>query len=140
MTIHFHNLVQQGPLYVRTCCDQLWYRNSVTKAVTDSYKDIQRQFITGTKSFDNCEYICGTCKRYVMKNRMPPLSKANGVRFPEKANEMDLTQLEERLVAARIPFMQLRELPRGGQASISGNIVNVPTNVNRTVTSLPRVA
>ena len=46
--------------------------------------------------------------------------------------------MEESLVAARTPFMQLRELPRGGQASITGNVVNVPTNVNRTIQVLPK--
>ena len=34
--------------------------------------------------------------------------------------------------------MQLRELPRGGQLSIHGNIVNVPRDVNSTVRCLPR--
>ena len=51
---------------------------------------------------------------------------------------LHLTNLEERLVAPRIPFMQLRELPRGGQISIHGNVVNIPTNVNTTVSVLPR--
>ncbi len=23
----FHNIVSQGPLYICTCCDQLWYKN-----------------------------------------------------------------------------------------------------------------
>ena len=34
--------------------------------------------------------------------------------------------------------MQIRELPRGGQLSIHGNIVNVPNDVNSTVNCLPR--
>ena len=34
--------------------------------------------------------------------------------------------------------MQLRELPRGGQLSIHGNIANVPSDVNSTVHCLPR--
>ena len=34
--------------------------------------------------------------------------------------------------------MQIRELPRGGQLSIHGNVVNVPADVNSTVSTLPR--
>lgn len=34
--------------------------------------------------------------------------------------------------------MQIRELPRGGQLSIHGNIVNVPSDVNLTVHCLSR--
>jgi hypothetical protein len=34
--------------------------------------------------------------------------------------------------------MQVRELPSGGQLSIHGNVVNVPADVNSTVSVLPR--
>ena len=36
----------------------------------------------------------------------------------------NLIPLEERLISPRIPFMQIREQPRGGQLSIHGNIAN----------------
>ena len=58
--------------------------------------------------------------------------------FPDKPDLLNLTPLEERLISPRIPFMQIRELPRGGQLSIHGNIVNVPSDVNSTVHCLPR--
>lgn len=52
--------------------------------------------------------------------------------------ELELTQLEERLVAPRISFMQIREKPGGGQLSVKGNVVNVPSNVGQTIKILPR--
>ena len=59
--------------------------------------------------------------------------------FPEKPDVLkELTPLEERLISPRIPFMQVRELPSGGQLSIHGNVVNVPADVNSTVSILPR--
>ena len=30
----FHKTVSQGPLYICTCCDQLWYKHSVMPATT----------------------------------------------------------------------------------------------------------
>lgn len=36
----------------------------------------------------------------------------NGLKFPVKPSELDLTQLEERLCAPRIPFMQLGKSQR----------------------------
>ena len=59
--------------------------------------------------------------------------------FPNKPSVLDLIPLEERLISPRIPFMQIRELPRGGQLSIHGNVVNVPSDVNSTVHTLPRL-
>ena len=64
--------------------------------------------------------------------KVPKLSVANGLKWPNKPPELDLHQLEERLIALRIPFMQIRKLPRGGQYSLKGNVINVPVN------SLPR--
>ena len=58
--------------------------------------------------------------------------------FPYKPNVFNFTSLEERLISPHIPFMQIRELLRGGQLSIHGNIVNVPSDVNLTVHCLPR--
>ena len=59
--------------------------------------------------------------------------------FPVKPKELELSNLEERLVSPRLPFMQLREMPRGGQLNLRGNIVNVPADVNSTIKSLPRM-
>ena len=58
--------------------------------------------------------------------------------FPKKPDLFNLTPLEERLISPCIPFMQIRELPRGGQLSIHENIVNVPSDVNLTVHCLLR--
>ena len=66
-------------------------------------------------------------------------AKANQITFPEKPDALkNLTPLEERLISPRIPFMQVRELPSGGQLSIHGNVVSVPADVNSTVSVLPR--
>ena len=50
--------------------------------------------------------------------------------FPVKPECLNLTPFEERLISPRIPFMEIHELPRGGQLSIHGNVVNVPADVN----------
>ena len=34
--------------------------------------------------------------------------------------------------------MQIRELPRGGQYSLKGNVINVPVDIQPTVSCLPR--
>ena len=70
--------------------------------------------ITNVKSVDNNEWICNNCH-----------SKANNMSFPGKPELLNLTSLEERMISPRIPFMQLRELPRGGQLSIHRNVVNM---------------
>ena len=138
----FHNNIKHGPEYICTCCDQLWYKSSVMKCNANKYKactqDVLKSCITGLTSVDDTEWICATCDSNLKKGKVPSCSKANKMSFPERPDLLNLTPLEERLISPRIPFMQIRELPRGGQLSIHGNIVNVPSDVNSTVHYLPR--
>ena len=139
----FHKNISVGPEYICTCCDQLWYRSSVTECNVSLYKSCSKEILniclTGLKSIDNTEWICGTCHSNLKVGKLPSCAKANKMTFPEKPEVLkNLTPLEERLISPRIPFMQVRELPSGGQLSIHGNVVNVPADVNTTVSVLPR--
>ena len=139
----FHKNIRVGPEYICTCCDQLWYRSSVTECNASLYQSCSRKILnlclTGLKSIDNTEWICGTCHSNLKAGKLPTCAKANKMTFPEKPDVLkDLTPLEERLISQRIPFMRVRELPSGGQLSIHGNVVNIPADVNSTVSVLPR--
>ena len=60
------------------------------------------------------------------------------MKWPSKPKELELHPLEERLIALCIPFMQLRELPRGRQYSFKDNVENVPVQIQPVVDALPR--
>ena len=136
----FNEIVNQGPLYVCTSCDQLWYKHSVrcTNKLRQSKPDIVKYLLNKT-SVGNKEWVCQTCSRYLMKNKVPPCSIANGMAFPVKPDFFDLNELECRLLAPRIAFQKLMQAPRGRQLKIHGNIVNVPADVTHTVSILPRL-
>jgi len=69
----------------------------------------------------------------LQRGKLASISKANKIEFPEKPR---LTSLEERLISPRIPFMQIRELPKQRQLSIHGNTVNVFVDMSSTVNIL----
>ena len=98
----------------------------------------KRLHCTEFTSVGNEEWICHTCLSALRDSKLPKLSVANGMKWPDKPPELNLHQLEERLIALRIPFMQIRELPRGGQYSLKGNVINVPVDIQPTINSLPR--
>ena len=135
----FHSSIAIGPIFVCTCCHQTWFRKGVSmiKNINISAKDI-RLYCTKLSSVNNEEWICHTCLSTIRDGKVPKLSVANGMKWPEKPKELHLHQLEERLIALRIPFMQIRELPRGGQYSLKGNVINVPVDIQPTVSCLPR--
>ena len=136
----FHDVVSQGPLYICTCCDQLWYKHSVIPVTTlkENNPDVQKRLLNNRKSVNNVEWLCKTCNKHLKNNKVPPCATINGLQFPEKPSFFYLNELECRLLAPRLAFQKLMQAPRGRQLKINGNIVNVPADVVNTVNMLPR--
>ena len=97
------------------------------------------KYLLNKKSVNNKEWLCRTCKSYLVKNKVPPTAILNGMQFPIKPEFFDLNELECRLLAPRLAFQKLFQAPRGRQFKIQGNIVNVPAEVSDTVNMLPRL-
>ena len=83
----FHSNISTGPEYVCTCCNQLWYKSSVTKSNISLYKlcseEMLNTCLNGIKSVDNNEWICSTCHSNLKVGKVPTCAKANKMTFPE---------------------------------------------------------
>ena len=134
----FHSSIAVGPLFVCTCCHQTWFRKGVCMLKNINLPTSSRLYCTKFTSVNNEEWICHTCVGALRDGKVPKLSVASGMKWPDKPPELDLHQLEERLIALRIPFMQIRELPRGVQYCLKGNVIYVPVDVQPTLSCLPR--
>ena len=141
---NFLKETNSGPVYVCTCCQQTFFKKSVSEFnmpenVDDSTFDLINECATAFKSFQNKEWICISCKTSIQTHKkIPPMSIANRMGFPYKVPQLYLHHTEERLIALRNPFMQIRQLPRGGQKSIHGNVVNIPCDIRPVANTLPR--
>ena len=98
----------------------------------------KRLYFTKFVSVHSEEWVCHTCLTALRNSNIAKLYIVSGMKWLKKPRELDLHQLEERLIALRIPFMQIKELPRGGQFSLKGNVINVPVDIQPTVYCLPR--
>ena len=136
----FHDIVSHGPLYVCSCCDLLWYKHSVSPAdkLTNSNPAAER-YLHQRKSVNNQEWLCKTCRSYLVKNKVPPVALLYGMQFPVKPEFFDFNELECRLLAPILAFQKLMQAPRGRQFKIHGNVVNVLAEVSDTVNMLPRL-
>ena len=137
-------MIAEGPTYVCICSDQLWYKHSVEKGTVLS--NLHNSATSECIKIVSCNqlldtmWVCKTCLGNLRKNKIPRCAIVNKMAFPYKPENLDLTELEWRLVSPRLVFEKLHEAPRGKQMKICGNIVNVPANVVNTVSVLPRVS
>ena len=81
--LKFQDIVSKGPVYICTCCDQLWYKHSVSSTVSirASNPGITK-YLLNRKSEGNVEWLCKTCYNYLKKDKVPPCAAINGMQFP----------------------------------------------------------
>ena len=81
----FHAIVLEGPLYICSCCDQFWYKHSVSSPskLRETNADIHKYLLNKT-NVDNVEWLCRTCHNYLAKSNVPPSAVVNGMHFPPK--------------------------------------------------------
>lgn len=141
LILTFHDLVAVGPTSVCICCDQLWYKHSV-ETITSLQKvknNAVKICIPNLNSLSVNTCICMTCSQNLNKDKVPRCAVKNKIAFPAAPQNLDLTDLEWRLVSPRLIFQKIQQAPRGKQYNISGNVVNVPADVINTVNVLPRL-
>ena len=74
-----------------------------------------------------------------MKGRMPAMAVANNLRLHSIPEELKcLRELESILIAQRIIFFKMVNLPRGRQKGVVGSFVNIPSDTETVCASLPR--
>ncbi|KAK3928235.1 Methane monooxygenase component A gamma chain [Frankliniella fusca] len=121
----FNEQKKEMPTIICTCGAQLFFKKSTVS-------ELGLKIHHSLSISDVCSY-----RHHLEQNESGTI---NGLLFEPLPQELtDLTTLEERLVSARIPFMQIRELGYQRQLGLKGNCVNVPIDINKTVTSLPRM-
>ena len=99
--------------------------------------------LRGQQKADDLEQVvfCSNCLKYIKKKQMPRIHVSNGLELEEQPEELNLTELEEQLIALDLVFMKIKELPTRRCNAITDKVINVPLkpdDVKKTVESLPR--
>ena len=140
--VEYERILKSGHDRVCVCCGQLFAELGIVVNPQQCIMAIEKNpqlIVVRQIGWIADLQLCITCSNAVAKGKVPKLCLANGLDFPPIPDELKgLSQLEHRLVSARIPFMQLRELRPTTQLGIRGNIVNVPIDIEECVNILPR--
>ncbi|XP_050296321.1 uncharacterized protein LOC126736136 [Anthonomus grandis grandis] len=135
---NFELALREGPTVVCSCCLRLWFPSSCRKIdVQMLEKKFGNQFIA--QIFNDGVLLCNSCSQNIYKGQLPKFWSGNhNIVHPIPVELKDLTILEERMVSARLPFMQIRQVGYARQCYITGQIVNVPINIDTSTKLLPR--
>ena len=93
--------------------------------------------INGLKS----SYICYACKKHLRAGKLPPMAANNGLKIYSHNPGLELTELEANLIAKRIVFMKIFQLPKSRWTALKDKLINVPVkedDIVNTITSLRR--
>jgi hypothetical protein len=72
-------------------------------------------------------YICKACKDHMLKGKMPPMCAENGLRkTPIVDEEMKLTELERNMIARRVLFQKMVQLPKTRWTGLKDKVINIP--------------
>ncbi|KAG2193630.1 hypothetical protein INT47_007462 [Mucor saturninus] len=119
-----------------------YQQSEESRAYQREYQRSYRQNRTNSipEEIPSWESTRRTYEKSIRQNKVPKIALKNGLHFPEKVTCIsELTRLEERLVEPRHTFQQLwTHNSVSGQYKSKGGIVNVPVNVDTTVSCLPR--
>ena len=59
-------------------------------------------------------YLCHNCLNCIRKEKVPSIHISNGLALDDIPEELDLTNLEQQLIARNLIFLKVKKLPRSG--------------------------
>jgi hypothetical protein len=116
----------------------------VDRATSDEGRERIQCYLNCRVSIEK-KWICRLCSEKLKKQEMPSRAYVNDLQVAEIPPELKrLNSLEKHLIALRLPFMKIVNLTSGkvssrfAQKGTKGPLHCVPSDVQDTVTSLPR--
>ena len=137
----FSNAIRKGPTKICDICWKFEYRSNVMLLDYSKYEKNLFDKCYTSKSKDNKgkEWICNTCNKWLLKQKMPMQAQANNLQLCPKIEELEnLCPIELMLISQIIPFMFIVAKTRGAQHGLKGQCVLVPTDLKKIQTILPR--
>ncbi|KAK3907395.1 Exodeoxyribonuclease 7 large subunit [Frankliniella fusca] len=140
----FEKEIRDFHTHTCTCCGKL-YRFSQLKILNKSFlasrnydNDFLKNIFWVTDTSE--AKFCTSCAKDINKKKIPKLALCNGLDFPKVPDCIkQLNRIEERLLAPRHIFQTIWSVKGPtGQYKTKGGIVNIPVEVDNSVSSIPR--
>ena len=139
----FLDLISRGPEFVCVSCERSLFlsnQNNNLVLLKNVKLPISMSYVLeNTLSFDGQKYLCQTCKRYLLKEKLPLISVSNDLFVETTPEELCVKPLEAYLMAQRKLFAKIVKMPRGEQLRLKGSVVNVPVPVDKVAAATKKI-
>ena len=137
-----------GARFTCISCHKIKFGNGVRKFVPEQFGKLNLEnFILvnylSDATFRTCDslWVCHACYNYLMDGKMSPISAANQLDISIWPGNLNLSEIENALLAPVICFMKILKLPNSRMPALRDRVVNVPillNKINESIESLPR--
>jgi hypothetical protein len=130
----FRREIVWGSIYPCISCHRACFRNGVNmfkisevENIGKFYEFVDMKFVHEESHFfvKGSFWMCHTCKRYIKRNKMPKISIMNALQIYERPSFLNLTEVENVMIAPRINFIKMIKLPVSRMKGIKDKIINV---------------
>ena len=119
---YFIEDIADGPRFVCYSCNRALFKKGVkfmkdediSKLVDKLDNDFLDEIGLESQEFLANRYLCHNCHNYIRKGRVPSIHVSNGLALDEITEDIDLTPLEQQLIARNLIFLKVKKLPRSG--------------------------
>ena len=149
--IRFKRAIIEGPNFICYNCNRAQFKSGI---VTVKVKNIQKpdaeikldeDFLREVGLFDLDDDLdltfCHKCINTIRERKVPDISVINGLQIDQIPPDLNLTDLEQQLIAKTLLFLKIKKLPKTRMKQNIAKVVIVPIeseDVQNTVAQLPR--
>ena len=145
----FKHAVKFGAICVCSCCNQRLFEYGVS-AITEKCRELIRakkltlynetvKEVVQNINGQIASYICHTCKRTLMKGKIPSMSVCNGLSLRDINDpDLKLSEIESNLIAQNIIFQKIFLLPKSKMSAVKDRLVNVPVGPSDVINTVKK--
>ena len=119
---YFNQDIADGPKFDCFSCHRALFKKGVKfmndEEISKLVDKLDLNFLKkiGLDAHENLPnfYLCHNCYNYIRKGKVPCIHISNGLALEDIPEELELTNLEQQLIARNLIFLKVKKLPRSG--------------------------
>ena len=145
----FKKEIIDGPNFACLSCKRSLFKNSirilkstdVPKLFAKLDKKFKQRINLKAKRLGDDVILCHNCLKLIRCGKVPKIHVSNGLWLDKVPEELELTDLEQQLIAPCLLFMKVKKLPTTRMKAMVDKVISVPIeqdDVSKTISKLPR--